>query len=107
MNREIKHTPGPWKFNGRSQSGKDSFNVIGTVLGGKYKIARCPFINENKLDFAEAETNAQLIAAAPELLEACEAALIELEGYVPITNVETLDKLKVAISKALGKEYQP
>lgn len=72
-----KHTSGPWKV--QHSESKPAFNVIGTILGGKYKIARCPYvflqdgeqrniINDRERE--EAEANAKLISAAPELLQA-------------------------------------
>lgn len=67
-------TKGPWQV--KHSESKPAFNVIGTALGGKYKIARCPYVvtgNEKDIDdrlVKEAEANARLIASAPELLEA-------------------------------------
>lgn len=80
---ERKYTPGPWQVK-RSES-KPALNIVGTALGCKYKIARCPiedygpkYPETNKTELAEVEANAKLIAAAPELLE----ALIELKRWV-------------------------
>lgn len=73
---EFKGTKGPWKMAGESISGNKNFNIIGTVVGGRHKIARVPFNHDpsfsdnlNVRDKSEAEANAKLIAAAPELLE--------------------------------------
>lgn len=66
-------TKGPWQV--KHSESKPAFNVIGTALGGKYKIARCPYVvtgNDKGIDdreMREAEANARLIASAPELLE--------------------------------------
>lgn len=80
---EKKYTKGPWKVQ-RSES-KPAYNIIGTALGGKYKIARCPIVDfgpeypeTNKAELEEVQANAKLIAASPELLE----ALIELKRWV-------------------------
>lgn len=71
----MKHTPGPWKFNGRSKNG-NHFNVVGTKLGYKFKICRCPFVgDEYPADMRETEANAKLISAAPELLDALKMLL--------------------------------
>lgn len=55
---------------------KLAFNIIGTGLGGKYKIARVPYISTDgrnkEIDIrekTEAEIHAKLISAAPELIE--------------------------------------
>ena len=57
-----------WINNGLSQSGKNNYNIVGDVLGGKYKIARVPFVMED--DKLEAERHANLISASPELYNA-------------------------------------
>lgn len=66
MNAETKHTPGPWKYDG----------MWSLVMAGKYEIAAihaARFAEDTKkrkrLD--ESQANARLIAAAPDLLEAC------------------------------------
>ena len=48
------------------------------------------------------EANAQLIAAAPELLEACNE-LIELLAFHGYTHATEINKAKEAINRALGK----
>lgn len=75
----LKHTKGKWAV--KHSLTKDAFNVIGTELGGNYKIARCPYLKVETLskewndkEKSECEANSKLIAAAPELFE----ALIEL-----------------------------
>lgn len=72
MKAESKHAQIPYKFNGESKSGNLAFNIIGTKLGGKYKIARIPFIVEddprldwfNKKNKLEAEETAKFIVKA-------------------------------------------
>lgn len=80
---EKKYTRGPWRV--KKSETKPTLNIIGTALGSKYKIARCPiedygskYPETNKLELAEVEANAKLMAAAPELLE----ALIQLKTWV-------------------------
>jgi hypothetical protein len=46
------------------------------------------------------EANARLIAASPDLLEAADDALADLEGYE--FAAETIRKLRAAIAKATG-----
>ncbi len=50
----------------------------------------------------EATANARLIAAAPDLLEACKVALVVLSELEPEV---ALDKIKAAIIKAEGIEH--
>lgn len=93
MGKELKHSPAPWKVN--SQIGSGWMNNAIYIL--------TPKGNEVRLynDYGNAEANAKLIAAAPDLL----AVVLELEessGYwgeydVPIGIVE---RIKAAIAKA-------
>lgn len=86
-----RFTPGPWKV--KHSESKDSWNVIGTIPGCRYKIARCPYpkSNEpvfekiNKREKDEAKLNAHLIAAAPDMYELLKN-LIEL----PVPDMDAL-----------------
>lgn len=99
----MKHTPGPWsvsKTNGMIVVHKPGGTVIADVAG----------------DSKMAMSNANLIAAAPEMYEALDKAENELDlairkiygmgingdvdGYQAIWNV--LDQVKSAIAKARG-----
>ena len=106
-----KHTDGPWEV--RHSESKNAWNIIGTRLGSRYKIARCPYEVEprlserwNELEKAEQLANATLRAAATDLLEACEAALgmdTEMEGVdSPMPNW-LKQQLQAAIAKARGQ----
>lgn len=78
-----KHTPGPWEI----VNATDVFTKLGatsaegteTAHNDGWRIADCasiPTTNKDgeqcELSFREAHANARLIAAAPELLEACQ-----------------------------------
>ena len=101
---EAKHTPGPWKLNtdgdtGMNDSGciLDSVgHVIVTDIYGTFKNGRTT---------GEAEANARLIAAAPDLLAAAESVLAFLEqiGYHGGGNTPAIN-LQRAIAKARGGE---
>lgn len=85
-----KHTPGPW-FRGEIRT-----NVIGH---GGIRVARCNFDGgfNGREDEFEAECNARLISAAPELLEA-------LEGLVKNPNSGLHHNIaRLAIAKARGE----
>lgn len=62
------HTPGPWEY-GRTSSDDDRFDIYQAQTG--WTIART--VNNSHVDCRPA--NAKLIAAAPDLLSACETAL--------------------------------
>lgn len=70
-----KHTPGPWSY----WSGYNPWDKIEaqiTAEGGDIVIASYNHY------IPEGEANAQLLAAAPELLEALDEAIEELEKYM-------------------------
>jgi hypothetical protein len=71
--KSMKHTPGPWKVLKQNENlfiTEDIF-IVASAWTGVYK-------NETTDD---AEANAHLIAAAPELLEACKALANVISGW--------------------------
>jgi len=92
---DTKHTPGPWDVQNKGRLGTSSarhevvqgVNVDGSV--NLKKIVKMPDLSE------QSYANARLIAAAPELLEACEIALTKKGDYLGI--------LELAIAKAKGE----
>ena len=60
----IKHTPGPWTIEDNGWNGQFIYGDDDRVNGKRR------FIAEVDLNYDEAEANARLIAAAPDLLEA-------------------------------------
>lgn len=93
MSEKLKHTPGPWFAHGR---------YIGTE-NHKSFIGECRDMNGNWSNDAPASSNARLIAAAPELLEALRGLYLDLvandqDGL--IEHVETMRKARAAIAKA-------
>jgi len=93
-----KHTPGPWLVTGGTfvyalnDYGTNSFwaNIYAGSQGG-YKSAATPS--------EEIEANANLIAAAPDLLEALSKMLDHFEGQIPL---ELFELAESAINKAKG-----
>ena len=91
-----KHTPGPWVTNDRYKT---------SVNAGKKHIA---MVNQFKIGDVESdvwgeehEANAQLIAAAPELLEALEELLSEFDTQMrSFEDQPCQDKARSAIIKA-------
>jgi hypothetical protein len=94
---EHEYTPGPW------HTGSDEDGDI--VYGPDCELVASAAGDGD----AEAEVaNARLIAAAPELLWACETALraLEFQGNGPRPHVSEAewDEIAAAIAKARGKE---
>ena len=88
---KANHTPGPWKL---SQSGR----VVQSLSDDRW-IADClGYVLDNRV---EQESNARLIAAAPELLE---AAIRVLRSPVRWTSqtTQSLSELMAAVAKAEG-----
>jgi len=83
--KEFKGTPGPWVVHGTTIY----------VAGGGFDVRNMP----------KAEENAQLIAAAPELLEALQKIIYKCE--TPIADLydllRAINDAKPAIAKALGE----
>jgi len=90
-----KHTPGPWHV------------LDGAVLCeginayGNWHI--CRFDRCEQPNTAEDNANARLIAAAPELLEACQAAVFGANHIDCVRAMqEVLPRIRAAIAKAGG-----
>lgn len=85
---EFKGTKNEWCL---CKNWDDNFIEVGTKEAHNIALV-------NK-EYEEAEANAQLISAAPELLNACQLAL---GGIDPKSDIGK--QIKKAINKALGKE---
>jgi hypothetical protein len=71
-NMNTAHTPGPWRFAEGSQSRGEMSSVYS---GEKFRIAYVVTESINAAQRATDIANGKIIAAAPELLNACRAAL--------------------------------
>ena len=106
----MSHTPGPWKA-----------ELVPTSAGSAYKFPPCTAVlyvdrmHGYAVDdpaFAEAHANANLIAAAPDLLAACHEAAQLLCAIDSLENPHTremakddaIELLKDAIQKARGEK---
>lgn len=88
-----KHTPGPWKLDG----------VWGLVIGPKGQEICAIHARLPEVPTEQAKENARLIAAAPDLLEACRKLLAFLEST--IIKGPAVDELRAAIDKAEGDTH--
>lgn len=82
-----KHTPGPWGIDG---------NINIWIMAGHLHVATVPRAHDG--DWSSA--NAKLIAAAPDLLEACKQATAILRGDGAPGWGVAKDILNTAIAKA-------
>lgn len=96
--KQSQHTQGPWMVNKRKNN------------GGNYEITKCGqpiacvYTEEWGYDARDGQANANLLAAAPELLEALEG-LHSLQTCFPQRNTivaKALEKASAALNKAQG-----
>ena len=97
------HTPGPWHYRHRFHPGDREHDQIDayaiTAQRGEITIA------ETLYSCADDEANAHLIAAAPELLAACQLARDYFQDPIGFKKTAALmDELLGAIRKATGKK---
>jgi hypothetical protein len=97
--KKTQHTPGPWKvFDSDVNTGKH--RSIWRADGCGTAIAK---IHGDPRSARENTANANLIAAAPDLLAACEMGLREFSTTdIFSENAEALDMMHAAIAKAKG-----
>jgi hypothetical protein len=88
-----KYTPGPWVAPKRAAALGD----VCTEDGHKV----CMLWGMNSLPEGSPRANARLIAAAPELLEACKELLAFID-FVGKTQDESIPLARAAIAKATG-----
>ncbi len=108
--REEKFTPGPW-FPHKQIVGDDIIVFISTARGlfGADPLATSTSVTEQVTCLCKGEkkqfpieANAHLIAAAPELYEACQAFL---KAWDTEEELETASKkARVALKKAVGQQ---
>lgn len=117
----MKHTPGPWKYSITHPMSGDVWFVItdndgrGPIMeiGGDEQNGQIAVAKYLITDPKEIEANARLIAAAPELLEACKQTqyklidfiheIIENDMIVPLWVNNLKDEIDSVIKKATGK----
>jgi hypothetical protein len=91
------HTPGPWYYN------KNRRNIYTVAKDFVVAKVHCSEHDTYSEEDAERDANGKLMAAAPDLLAACEAALQLYDGMTASKNAATGVQLRAAIAKATGK----
>ena len=110
----MNHTPGPWKIQGIVKSNPaenlpNGYSIITervTAWRGIAAVWSRDLTQDPECD-TEAASNAALIAAATELLEACKLAYCWINGDdcgANIGEIVVLDRLLAAIAKAEEKK---
>ena len=102
-----KYTNGPWEV-GYFDDEDDNINSIGVFAGPEalHIIDPQPYAAKKRLTDSQIRANAHLIAAAPDLLDACRAALADMPSpsstdYQTLCDFGALGrKLEAAIAKA-------
>lgn len=114
------YTPGPWFHDGNGnvwrRDPKDLYQNGGTVAGDKPLATIHKGWHHDGAEGYPVEANARLIAAAPELLEACQTALAFVAGWAGVyqhdhglpdfhpRHKEAIEQVKYAIAKATGEQ---
>jgi hypothetical protein len=107
---DVKHTPGPWHLD-KEHDGE--YTMIGepiAIVGGEETGESVRFTVGRTCDYGphgndQTEANARLIAAAPELLEACRMLRLQFSDdgtarYSLVSAREAVAAANVAIAKA-------
>jgi hypothetical protein len=89
---EIKHASGPWQWDDEVWTEYDPAERAPWLIGADGRLILTGQIR------CQTEADARLIAAAPELLEALEDAILHLWP-----NTEAANKARTAIAKARGE----
>lgn len=89
-----KHTPGPWTAAGHGQVIAHARLPAWRTLADVYGVHG---------DEEQADADARLIAAAPDLLAACEHVRDTIREFLPTVMSEDLTAIEAAIAKAKGE----
>jgi hypothetical protein len=101
---ETEGTPGPWRLETESRSADGSDLVVTDAIGA-YTVATCRIGDTGVADVYEAEANARLIAAAPEMAAALRkiVALNGSTGGLKSLVAEFKHWAEQALAKAEGR----
>ena len=102
----MKHTPGPWIAVSNFEGGP--FYIYSHMKSTNSDSVPIAVTKADSREHVDAHANARLIAAAPELLEACEIMMEALlKSQVPLNQISEIAHasqfLEMAIKKARGE----
>lgn len=96
------HTPAPWRTVDPGM-GSNALWIVGNNPRRDDQVDRIASVFAAGVT-SESEANARLIVAAPDLLDACIAALREFREFFPTVCSSTLEKCEAALAKAGVRE---
>lgn len=100
----VRHTPGPWQMSGARQ--RETLYGHGVGPDGGTLIAMVPYSDFTPEEHIASLADARLIAAAPDLLEACRGFLAHRDALVNIrpdgTFGASFDAWQVEMSNRVG-----
>ena len=104
---EAMHTPGPWSWDCDPVKG-DPFDRVRYQVVAKGKTITKTYYSSYEGGPTNAEADTRLIAAAPDLLEALQMLLDDIQDYQRINNLggeqnHSQVKARAAIARATGK----
>ena len=104
---DTKHTPGPWEVTsmGIAEGVRTHIVIRQTPSGSVHNPVATALDAHPCGDPQTRDANARLIAAAPDLLEACQLALVDLAALCDtaghdVTTTMSYDNIRAAIAKA-------
>jgi len=109
-NNMSNYTPGPWRFNNNVQWGwvTNPFSVT-VKKPGVHSAVVANMPARQTIPWTEAEANARLIAAAPDLLEALQRLITEIEVATAARTLGELGAIgqaEAAIRRATGDKNE-
>lgn len=97
----MNHTPGPWLVD-RAGEVRD-INSDGQEWGAVANVTPNQ-LGKRMISEDEADANALLIAAAPDLLRACESVIRSMDGtFMSVVTGDVANDVRAAIAKAKGE----
>jgi hypothetical protein len=106
--KKVGHTPGPWNLNMHDKDSQYAADIEGRDVNhlNDPRFIRSVCVVLKHAEDSENQFNARLIAAAPDLLEACKKVLakyLTLDDESLLILSEEIEEIEAAIKKAEGK----
>ncbi len=98
----MKHTPGPWKILSAAPGEDPDYGIHAEGCKNVLAEAFAEFKAKGIFAREEAQANALLIAAAPDLFDAAVLAIDYLGSSYELKRIPALDALLLAVRKATG-----